>query len=427
MQRKDLIKFIQEPKNSDVIVYDTNLKDLIGVDVFQEYYNLYPKFISKREEYTVLKQRIDEYKNSIENLYFYNKNWNEQDYLLALQNDKKTYSILFAPVKKVESQLNTLRKKLDIMNDRIKIQMQKEEKIIQDRKDDVDNEIEKNKNKLFEERKILEIYQSHLEDIEKRLTDNETEFLLLNEMFNAFESGDKKCPCCGNSIKKFEPNTLIYKRTINKIENNKIELEKILRKKNDIEKEIEYHKSEISKIKTILNNDIQFKKDKENSYHKKSIEVLKLEGLRDEIIKDIASKEKWLETNNDANDEKCKKIRANIEKYERSLENLTIILDKKEKLKDDISTFGNLTKELKQIYSKIESYKKFIELYFKIYEQKANEYMGDKFKFKIFKFDDFELKEIFEIYYEGIEYNFLDKKQKEEVDKILIEKFEIYL
>ena len=72
---------------------------------------------------------------------------------------------------------------------------------------------------------------------------------------------------------------------------------------------------------------------------------------------------------------------------------------------------------------KMEQYKKFLTIFFKIYEQKANEFCGKDFKFKIFEFEDYKLIEKFEIYYKTIKYENLSIESKNKVDKILNEKF----
>ena len=89
--------------------------------------------------------------------------------------------------------------------------------------------------------------------------------------------------------------------------------------------------------------------------------------------------------------------------------------------------FNSNFRELKKIMEKLNKLKNFLKIYFKIYEQKGNEYCLNVIKFKIYNFDDYELKEIFEIYYKDTLYEELSKDLKDEVDKILIDKFQIYI
>ena len=427
MNREQFIKFMPKPKNQDVIVYDIDLKNLLDVDVLLEYEKLYPQFVEKKQQYIITKKRIEEYQNNIDNVFLSNPKWSEKDYLEALHNDKKTYSILYSHIKKVESKLQTAIKKAQNMEEKIQIQLAKEEKQINSKKETIDKEIEKNKTDLLMFRNSLSIYEQNLEIANEKIKENQEEFELLVVMENELKIGKCKCKYCGSDVKVVSENSLIYKRIYKNLEINKNQLEKLLKEKEKAELNIAYYKSEISKIKASLNNNIEFKKQDFTFYKKKSLEVLKLEALKDEAMKDIAEAEKWLKINSVANSDKYKKLKSNIEKNELSLNNLKRIREMKEELTVEIGNFNIMKKELKEIISKMDSYKKFLEIYFKIYEQKATEYCGNDFKFKIFKFNEYALENIFDVYYKNVEYSQLDKKLKEEADKILIEKFQIYI
>ena len=82
-----------------------------------------------------------------------------------------------------------------------------------------------------------------------------------------------------------------------------------------------------------------------------------------------------------------------------------------------------LKTEITAMKTKMDQYKQFISIYFKIYEQKAAEYCGKGFRFKIFDFEDYSLIEKFELYYNEVEYNHLNSKTRIRVDDFLKEKF----
>ena len=100
MNRKQLINSIPKPENKDVVVYDMSLSDLIDKDVFKEYNELLPIFLIKKEQYNGLEFKLKEYQNSIDNIYLFKKDWTREDYLQALQNNKKTYTTLYNDIKK---------------------------------------------------------------------------------------------------------------------------------------------------------------------------------------------------------------------------------------------------------------------------------------------------------------------------------------
>ena len=91
MDRNMLMNSIPKPSNGDVIVYDTTLKNLIDVDVFQEYKELLPIFTEKSKEFLVYMHNIENYKETLNNIYLYRADWSEEDYLFNLKNEKQTY------------------------------------------------------------------------------------------------------------------------------------------------------------------------------------------------------------------------------------------------------------------------------------------------------------------------------------------------
>lgn len=426
LNREQLIKFIPKPKNEDVIVYNIELKELIDINVFEEYEKNINIFLNKKQRYLLLKQKIKEVENFINNMYLFNPSWNKEDYLLKLKNDKKTYSTLFNEIKKKENNILILQKKLKVMNEKIEMQEQKENREIDKMKDTIDKDIEKDKNLLLTLKEKLSFYQLQLEILESNIAKNQEEFNELIETEEELKLGKCKCKLCGSLIKIHSENSLIFKRIIKNLTENKKQLEKLLLKKDSVDKEIAFYESEISKIKIKLHNNIEFKKENNNFYTKKTIEILKLEALRDEIVNNISKEENELKTKPQLKSDNYIELKNNIEKYELSLENLKKIDELKQNISDEIYEFKTLKQELTELYDLLKKYKKFIIIYYKIYEKKANEYFGNEFNFKFFEFDDVVFKECFELKYNNIEYSQLDKVSKEKVDKIFAEKISIF-
>lgn len=426
MNREQLIKFIPVPKNSDVILYDINLKNLIDINVIEEYNKIFPIFINEEKKYNILKRKITEYQNSIDNIYLFNTSWGKDDYLIKLQNDKKTYNTLYNDINRIENNINMFQKRITAIDEKIEIQISKEKKLTEQKKIDIDKNIENNKNKLFTLKSKLKDVEIELENINKKIKENEIEFQNLMQMQSELKKGEYQCKYCGSIVKVWSENSMIYKRLLKNTEENKSELESLMQKQDKIKNNYDYYKKEISLIKIELNNDLQFKKQDYNFYTKKSIEVLKLEALRDEMINNIDKLQKSLKTYPQLNSEQYKQLKDNIEKYELSLNNLERMSEMKKNLELELKEFDILKNNLNEMYKKLTQYKKFLTIYYKIYEQKANDFFGKDFKFKLFKFNDFELKAIFEIYYKDIEYTKLSKQERDFIDKIFIEKIDIF-
>lgn len=426
MNREDFIKFIPKPENKDVILYDISLKDLIDVNVLQEYDIIYPLFAAKKEKYLALKASLDEYQKAIDNIYLLKPSWNEDDYLQNLQDYKKTYSTLFGEIKKLENNIVVLQKKLKGINEKIQIQLAKEAKKINTEKENFNFNMDRTREKFSTYKNIVETYKLSLSQIDSQIALNQEEFENLVAMEAKLKDGTCQCELCGRTIKNTSENSQFYKRLCSNIERNKKQLEKILKQKEKVETNISYYQSEAQKLKTVLDNTLELKKETSNFYQKKSVEILKLEGLRDETINNISQLEKQLKTNSAIKSEQYLDLKDKIEKCELSLNNLNKIKELKKQSELDIQEFNKLKKELKEMINKLDQYIKFINIYYKIIEQKANEYCGDDFKFVFFKIEDYKVIYCFNVIYKGIEYDQLDKKTKDEVDKFLMQKFSIY-
>lgn len=427
LNRKDFMKFIPKPDNKDVILYDNELQDLLDVEVLEEYNKECQLFFQEKEEYISLSETFKEYEKFVNSMYLYQRKWNEEDYLGILQNDKKTYSKLYSEIKKTETNISILQKKAKVMQEKIDMQTKIEERNLQEKKDNIDITIENIKDNLDKYRGKLSDYVNDRRIIDKRIENNEEEFNNLQSMNTQLNNGVYKCELCGHTIKSVGTDSKIYARLCKKLEVNKEELEHLIKKKNDIEANIAFFENEIKKEKSNLQNAISFKKESRNFYRKKSLEILKLEALRDEIINNITLLEKSLKTNHKTKESNFIELKDRISKCEISLENLRKIKVFRMSKEKELKKINELKESLKKHIKRMDEMKKFLIIYFKIYEQRANDYCLNVIKFKIFEFEDYNLKEIFKIYYNNILYEELEQKDKDFVDKILIDKFQLFL
>ena len=421
MNREEILKIIPKPKNEDVIVYNTELINLIDVDVLKEYYDIFPIYKIKKENYILLKEEIEQYEKSINNIYLYDKSWNELDYLEMLKKEKKTYSTIFSDIKKIENNIQILEKKYKNINEKIEIQRNSDEKKIEDKRKNIDNEIKETKEKILKIENVLEGFKINLKYINEQIQNNLETKAELTEMKQDLEKENCKCIYCGTIIKNRSKNkvsNIIEKKIIK----NLSQYDDLQKNKLKIEKEKDYYENELLNLKTTLKNDVEFKKQDYNFYIKKSISVLKLEAIRDDILNQMLKLKKDYETNPLISSKKYLETKELISKYELSLENLKKIKENKENFKEKYSKIKKLSEELKDLNSKLTLYKKFIEIYYKIYQQKVNDYFGKDFKFVFYKFNNLELIPILELKYKDIEYLELNSFLKKECDNIYVEK-----
>ena len=429
INRKDLINFVPKPKNSDVIIYDITLTDLIDVDVFYEYNKLLPDYLDVKNKYKILKEKLDQSIKEIDNMYLYNSSWGEKDYLLKLSDAKKVYSKLFGDVKKIENNITSLEKQITVANQKIELQKAKEENLIENSKKNVDERIEKN-NQLLEQYRIKRNYfLDLLKRINKNIKENEEEFSILVDMQSHLQDKTFVCKYCGSKINittENIENSHIYKRLANNIMDNKTELTNLLARQSEIKANKDQYDKEMKRIQAELTNDISLK-SQDNVFHtKKSQEILKLEGFRDEMINNIDELKKQLKTKSETNTDKYLSLKKEIERYEISLDNLSKIKQLKFKNSDLITNIDKLKKELLPMHEKIEKYISFISIYFKIYEQKLTEFLGEDYKFNLFSFEDESLKEILKITYKGLNYSDLSINEMENIDKYIYSKIQTF-
>ena len=426
MKRDDFIKFIPKPKNEDVILYDISLNNLINVDVIQEYEKLYPIFINEKSKFEKLKKEIELYKKSINEVYLYNPSWSEEDYLNKLRDDKKTYSILYSNIKKGETNIEILQKKVAAMNEKIQIQIAKENKERETKYENVNQDIETNKENLIKFRGSVEIYRHTVKRIDEQIKEAKEDLKLFKISEERLKKGNYECICCGKKLRKNDDVSIISQRLQNNTIKRKMEIKELTEQKVKAETNLAYYEDELSKVQTKLNNDIVFKKEYKNTYIKKSLEVLKLEAMRDEMLNKITQIKHEINEDSHINSKKFIELKNRIEIYENSLENLKKIKNIKQELKEKMDNFQQIEDNFNKITKTIQQYVSFLTIYYKIYEQKASNYCGPDYKFKFFRVENYKIVDIFEIYYNGVEYTQLSKEETDIVDKNLIEKFSIY-
>lgn len=426
MNRDILINFIPKPTNKDVIIYDTSLKNLIDVNVMEEYKNLLPIYNLSLQKYLRYKDNIENYEKALNDIYLYKTSWSEEDYLYNLQNLKKTYSNLYNPIKKIENNIDMLQKKIKIVDEKIQIQIAKEEKEINDQKNNIDKKINENVDKLIAIKETYSTLKIESEQLKEKIKENEEDFSILQEILEGIQNGECKCKYCGSKLSNVSENSNFYKRTYKNLEKNKKELEELLERQKKNNEQLNIYETKIKEIKQELKNDSNFKSQDFNFYRKKSVEVLKLEGKKDAMLNEIDKLQKEFDSNSQTKSEKFLELKERIKKYELSLDNLRKIKSMKEKIKQESTEYNNIKNDLTVMKFKMDQYKSFLTIFFKIYEQKAAEFCGKDFRFEIFEFDDYTLIEKFKIYYKSIEYANLNPSTKRKVESILEEKFLFY-
>ena len=422
MNRDDFIKFIPKPTNEDVILYDISLKDLIDVDVPAEYTKLLPVFKETKKNFLKLKEEIDIYTETINQIFLVNPSWSEETYLQKLREDMQTYSMLYGNIKRREDEIKILQKKIEAINDKIIIQKNKEDKDNEIRNADITDKIEENKISLKKFKDIIDVYKNSSKRIDEQIRNIKSDLKILKESESQLLKGTYRCFCCGKKIKENESEKIINKIKLN-IEKNTELLNNLMQEKEKNQNILNFYKDELSKVKIELQNNLNFKRNYKNMYIKKSVEILKLEASRNEYLNKIAQKNEDLKNEPQMNSKKFLELKNRIEKYKVSLENLKKIKSMKGNTAIKIKKYEQKRIELKKIETLITKYLTFLNIYYKIYEQKASQYAGPEYKIRFFEIKNYEIIKILNINYNGIEYSELSKKDKQTVDKNLAEKF----
>ena len=422
MNRDDFIKVIPKPTNEDVILYDISLKDLIDVDVPYEYCKLLPVFKKEKKDFLKMQKDINNYKEIINQTFLYNPSWSKEKYLEELQENMKTYSTLYGNIKRKEDEIKILQKKIEAINEKIIIQKNIEEKEDEERQQNIDNEIENNKINFKKANDILDTYKSSLKRIEEQIRNVREDLKILNLSERQLNLGIYKCFCCGKEIEADE-SEYITNHVKNNIIKYKENLKMLLEEKEKIKNTIKYYKDESSKIKAELKNNLSFKRNYKRMYIKKSTEILKLEACRNTYFDEIEKVKQSLKDEPYINSKKFLELKNRIEKYNLSLENLRKIKNMKALIGQQMSIYNKKQNEIKEMENLIKKYLSFLNIYYKIYEQKASQFAGPDYKIKLFNIENYEIVKILNIKYKNVDYPMLKKRDKQEVDKNLIKKF----
>ena len=423
MNREDFVKFIPKPTNEDVILYDVSLKDLIDIDVPNEYNKLLPVFKQLKSDFVKLKEEIDIYTKTINQMFLFNPSWSEEKYLQELQDDMKTYSVLYGTIKRKEDEIKITQKKVEAINDKIIVQQSKEQKDNEIRNTNISNAIEENKINLKKNKDVVDVYKNSLRKIEEQIRTLKSDLKILNLSKQQLFRGTYTCFCCGKKIKEIEAGKITNKIETN-IQKNTEQLHYWLEEKEKIKNILEYYKEQILNIKVELQNNMNFKRNYKNMYIKKSVEILKLEATKNEYLEKITELNESLKSEPNINSKKFLELKNRIEKYKISLENLKRTKSMKGNLTIKVNKYKEKQIELKEMEKLIIKYLSFLNIYYKIYEQKASKYAGSDYKIKLFKIKNYDIIKILDITYKGIEYSQLSKRDKATVDKNLIEKFD---
>lgn len=422
MNRDDFIKVIPKPTNEDVILYDISLKDLIDVDVPYEYCKLLPVFKKEKKDFLKMQKDINNYKEIINQTFLYNPSWSKEKYLEELQENMKTYSTLYGNIKRKEDEIKIFQKKIEAINEKIIIQKNIEEKEDEERQQNIDNEIEDNKINFKKTNDILDTYKSSLKRIEEQIRNVREDLKILNLSERQLNLGIYKCFCCGKEIENDE-SEYITNHIKNNIIKYKENLKTLLEEKEKIKSTIKYYKDELSKIKAESKNNLSFKRNYKRMYIKKSTEILKLEACRNTYFDEIEKVKQSLKDEPYINSKKFLELKNRIEKYNLSLENLRKIKNMKALIGQQMGIYNKKQDEIKEMENLIKKYLSFLNIYYKIYEQKASQFAGPDYKIKLFNIENYEIVKILNIKYKDVDYPMLKKRDKQEVDKNLIKKF----
>ena len=422
MNRDDFIKVIPKPTNEDVILYDISLKDLIDVDVPYEYCKLLPVFKKEKKDFLKMQKDINNYKEIINQTFLYNPSWSKEKYLEELQDNMKTYSTLYGNIKRKEDEIKILQKKIEAINEKIIIQKNIEEKEDEERQQKIDNEIEDNKINFKKTNDILDTYKSSLKRIEEQIRNVREDLKILNLSERQLNLGIYKCFCCGKEIEN-DVSEYITNHIKNNIIKYKENLKTLLEEKEKIKSTIKYYKDELSKIKVELKNNLSFKRNYKRMYIKKSTEILKLEACRNTYFDEIEKVKQSLKDEPYINSKKFLELKNRIEKYNLSLENLRKIKNMKALIGQQMGIYNKKQDEIKKMENLIKKYLSFLNIYYKIYEQKASQFAGPDYKIKLFNIENYEIVKILNIKYKDVDYPMLKKRDKQEVDKNIDFKF----
>lgn len=408
-----LLSKIEKPNNQDVIAYDPNyLIDLLNINVQKKYPDLLKKYKQEFKSYQLEEQKMQDYDKKLNEFYLFNTSWTEYDYLTKINESKKTYAILYSNINANEKKIKALKSRLEILKqsleDQKAIQQLNFNKQIENNK----RQIPKLQNKLFKLERKMNKYNLDIEYYNNSIS-------LLENTGNFIEELQSKINEHPELKKVKSINTLITNQ-ISKFQN---EINDFKGKIRDTKDDILIIEDDYNESKEELENLLTFNEQEKIPYHKKSIEILRIEGEINSTKNQIANIQQEIENDSKYNSKEFNALKDKINKYELSLKNLTTIKEYEKENKGKIIELKEKQDELKKQYSILSKMTKFLIIYYKICEEKINSVFED-ITFKLYKIlSDIEVIEDLKITVNSIEYANLDANTKNKVDRELASVF----
>ena len=416
MNRSALLSIIPKITNQDVFVYDSSLLELSAMNVPREYSALIAKFTETKKDFLYKRELFKSYKDKINNSFLTEKNWTEDDYILALKNLEITYSKTFGEIKKIENNLKIAENNIEKINDKIRIQQKLDDKKVEDER----NMYEQNLKKLKEEKTKIEfdikVLENEIKYLEEELALYDEEFDSLYKTYKGIKDGTEKfyCDICGSRIRK---TSKYFKILSKKVELNSKKSNKKKSFLSNKKKELKILQDDLNKKTREISRLKEIKTNTNLIYSKKSIEILQLETAKRDFIKKRNFFKKELQDNKKANSKQYIELKNKIEDYKQSLQTLAELKEINKNIVPLNDELNLLFEECRSMKEQLVLYVKFLKIYYKICEKKINEYFGPSFKFVFAEFDGIYMTEVLKVFYNDIEYSKLDDKLQKECDE----------
>lgn len=419
--RAMLLNTFPLPEDREIVMYDVRFKNLIGKNIQELYTTQLAQHKELSKEYVELSKKIADYESFIDNLKLVAKSYTTQDYMLKIKELEAEYTTKFGNIRNLEKRIALHENKIEKINKDIANQKTLEEETIKQMKSRKAERLNKDLAKLAEMQSAVKFFQDYYSEYSLLIKMIEREKVFEENLLDKTTKKNIKCRECG---KRYYPSESAILKRIQSLDNrlqvHQQNYTKLKEKRDNYNERIATLRFEVEQLRT----EIQMSN---NSYIKKTPEVLKLEGEKFKIFDELEKIQKEYQELVSRQGREFKELKRRIDVYRTSLSNYLEATNISKELLELKPKLKEIQEKMTKLETTLNSLAEFMEMKYKVYERDLSVHFENKVQFNLFERDGFYFKKINIIKYENIESLYLDVKKYEELNTFLVKKFRVFI
>ena len=419
--RAMLLNTFPLPEDREIVMYDVRFKNLIGKNIQELYTTQLAQHKELSKEYVELSKKIADYESFIDNLKLVAKSYTTQDYMLKIKELEAEYTTKFGNIRNLEKRIALHENKIEKINKDIANQKALEEETIKQMKNRKTERLNKDLAKLAEMQSAVKFFQDYYSEYSLLIKMIEREKVFEENLLDKTTKKNIKCRECGKRYYPSESSILKRIQSLDsRLQVHQQNYTKLKEKRDNYNERIAALRFEVDQLRT----EIQMSN---NSYIKKTPEVLKLEGEKFKIFEELEKIQKEYQELVARQGREFKELKRRIDVYRTSLSNYLEATNISKELLELKPQLKEIQEKMTKLETTLNSLAEFMEMKYKVYERDLSVHFENKVQFNLFERDGFYFKKMSIIKYENIESLYLDVKKYEELNTFLVKKFRVFI